>query len=149
MSSEAVDCAFADAYAFIEQGLCHDEAGQHEDAKKMYEKAMEIVNETKKLPKADKSELYKGVVNVQSRVEDRLKELKKDKTSKNEKAVAKIREEMESVNDNDAELLYWLPEGVQLVVIEEGTTAAPTTPSSLAIFRLTHDTKKKVASDTG
>lgn len=33
-------------------------------------------------------------------------------------AVAKIREEMESVNDNDAELLYWLPEGVQLVVIE-------------------------------
>lgn len=31
-------------------------------------------------------------------------------------------------------MLYWLPEGVQLVMIENGETASPSPPTSLAIF---------------
>jgi Zn-dependent metalloprotease len=147
MQSELVDSAFADAYAFFDQGLCYDEAGQTENAKQMYEKGIAIVDEATKVHKSEKSPLYENIVETKKKVEQRLNDIKSGKTSKNEKAVVEsLRQEIAHSAADDADLLYWLPEGVQLVVIENGTTAAPTTPSSLIILRLTKEAIEKMPS---
>uniref|UniRef100_A0A915DEX9 MIT domain-containing protein n=1 Tax=Ditylenchus dipsaci TaxID=166011 RepID=A0A915DEX9_9BILA len=118
----AADCLYADAFAFFDQGACHDEEGDVEEAKNMYNQGLELVKQGSKTKDAQKSELYKGVMETQAKILERIGELKTKAQSKEK--VQKIREALDSAGTGDAELLYWLPEGVQLVTIEGETTAA-------------------------
>ncbi|KAI1728412.1 senescence-associated protein domain-containing protein [Ditylenchus destructor] len=132
------DCLFADAYAYFDQGVCFDEDGNKGEAKNMYNQGLELVDKATKMKNAKKSDLYAGIITTRDRILERVKELNSNSSSDiSTSKVQNIRETFDAAGaTGDAELIYWLPDGVQLVIIENDSTAAPTDPSSLAILKL-------------
>ena len=136
MSNGSIDSLYADAYAFIEQGLCYDEVDDKENAKKMYERGLEMSDKALEMDKAEAGNLRKGLIRVNKLVKERLVNIG---NKVDQRDIDEIRGRLDSIGDSkssDAELYYWLPDGIQLVVIEDGQTNAPSPPSSLAIFKL-------------
>ncbi|MCP9260002.1 Spartin [Dirofilaria immitis] len=62
-----------------------------------------------------------------------IKEAAKEKNFKKNKN--KLKKQIEPVHTVEADLVYYIPNGVQLFIIENETTSTPTIPSSLEIFR--------------
>ncbi|KAL3103726.1 hypothetical protein niasHS_001328 [Heterodera schachtii] len=144
MASADIDSLFADAYAFIEQGLCYDEVDDRDNACLMYERGLELGDKALQLDTERRSGLRNGLERVRGMVADRIDTIRsKAPHVDSRQAVENIRHSLVTASDDtagsttDAELFYWLPDGVQLVVIEGDQTNAPTPPSSLAIFKLT------------
>lgn len=132
------DCLFADAYAYFDQGLLFDEDGNQEEARNMYSHGLDLVDKANKMKNANKSNLYPGIIETQKRICERVEEIKsKARNDISSSRVKNIRDTFDAAGaTEDAELIYWLPDGVQLVIIENESTAAPTDPSSLAILKL-------------
>lgn len=152
-----VDELYSEACACIEQGLCYDEIDDAENALAFYDRSLLLMKEAEKEKNYKKSEMYKTMMEGKKRVEKRMKDLKKSKKfEKAEKPEAKkqkqneddeVKKELKSQIEamgttHEADLLYYIPEGVQLFVIEGENTSIPTYPSSLEIFRFSLDQKK-------
>uniref|UniRef100_A0A914IGE2 Senescence domain-containing protein n=1 Tax=Globodera rostochiensis TaxID=31243 RepID=A0A914IGE2_GLORO len=145
MASANIDSLFADAYAFIEQGLCYDEVDDRSNARLMYERGLELGDQALRLDTGRRSGLRNGLERVRVLVEERVATIRDNlHHADSRKAVETIRNSLVAASEDtaaattDAELFFWLPDGVQLVVIEDDKTNAPTPPSSLAIFRLSN-----------
>lgn len=142
-----VDAVFSEAYASIEQGLCYDEVGDWENTLAMYEKGVNLIKEGEKMKNAKKSEMWKMLQEAKSSVERRIIVLRKEgpkpptseKVKEAEASVENekeaIRMQLDSFGSQEAELVYFLPDGVQLFTIDGEKTTAPTTPTSLQILR--------------
>ncbi|CAI2321112.1 unnamed protein product [Caenorhabditis sp. 36 PRJEB53466] len=142
-----VDAVFSEAYASIEQGLCYDEVSDWENTLSMYEKGVNLIKVGEKMRNAKKSEMWKMLQEAKNSVEHRVKVLKSEgpkpptpekikeaeESVENEKEA--IRMQLDSYGSQDAELIYFLPEGVQLFTIDGEKTTAPTAPTSLQILR--------------
>ncbi|CAK5075292.1 unnamed protein product [Meloidogyne enterolobii] len=141
-NSDAVDCLFSEAYALIEQGLCYDEVNDKQNALLMYQKGLDLSQqafELEKEPNSEKKEnlskTSQGLSRVKELVENRIEEIKNTKNEEiSKEKISEIRGNLNTTFEPNAQLYYWLPDGVQLVIIEGDKTNAPTPPSSLAIF---------------
>uniref|UniRef100_A0AC34F859 Senescence domain-containing protein n=1 Tax=Panagrolaimus sp. ES5 TaxID=591445 RepID=A0AC34F859_9BILA len=135
-----VDCIFSDAYAFFDQGLIYDEAQHTDDARSMYIKGLALVEQGEKLKKSKKSALYKDIMDMKKRIQDRLQEINKGGTKIDVKKADSLRTSLMELEDkntsSDADLIYWLPEDVHLVTINEGETTISEPGGSLAILKL-------------
>jgi hypothetical protein len=147
-----VDCIFSDAYAFFDQGLIYDEANHIDDARSMYIKGLALVEQGEKLKKSKKSTLYKDIMEMKKRIQDRLEDIKKGETKLDVKKADSLRTSLMELEDKntstDAELIYWLPDNVQLVTINEGETTVSEPPTSLAILKLMEPEKASKESET-
>lgn len=151
-----VDDFLAEAFACFEQGLCYDDIDDTQNAAGIYERGLNLVKEAEKQKDFKKSEMYKGVMETRKKVESRLKVIKKQKpkdkkgTSESQKEVldkekqekTELREQLESCAAGDAELIFFIPDGVQLFTIEGDETTAPTYPSPLELFRFNPQTQR-------
>ncbi|KAL7071838.1 hypothetical protein ACQ4LE_008836 [Meloidogyne hapla] len=142
-NSDTVDCLFSEAYALIEQGLCYDEVNDQQNALKMYQKGLELSQQAIELEsgqgvekKENLSKTSQGLLRIKELVENRIDEIKNTKVGNSitKEKVSEIRGNLNTTFEPNAQLYYWLPDGVQLVIIEGDKTNAPTPPSSLAIF---------------
>ncbi|CAK5049943.1 unnamed protein product [Meloidogyne enterolobii] len=141
-NSDAVDCLFSEAYALIEQGLCYDEVNDKQNALLMYQKGLDLSQQAFELEKGSNSEkkenlskTSQGLSRVKELVENRIEEIKNTKNEEiSKEKISEIRGNLNTTFEPNAQLYYWLPDGVQLVIIEGDKTNAPTPPSSLAIF---------------
>ncbi|VDM42880.1 unnamed protein product [Toxocara canis] len=160
-SSQHVDDLLAEAFACFEQGLCYDEVDDYENAMEMYERGLNLVKEAEKEKSVKKSELYKNIIEARKRVEKRLPRLKKRKRSKTRQSPSKsekekmkdrrtneddtvkieLRQQLESVGEGEAELVFCIPDGVQLFIIEGDETTVPTYPCPLQIFQFNAQTQ--------
>jgi hypothetical protein len=140
MTTVDVDCIFSDAYAFFDQGLIFDEQHHIDDARSMYIKGLKLVEEGEKMKKAKKSALYKEIMDMKKRIQDRLEDMNKKNTKLDVKKAEELRTSLMELEDkntsSDADLIYWLPEDVHLVTINESETSISEPPSSLAILKL-------------
>ncbi|CAB3407873.1 unnamed protein product [Caenorhabditis bovis] len=141
------DAIFAEAYACLEQGLCYDEVNDYENTLAMYERGFELIKEGEKMKNAKKSGLYNHLMEAKNSVEHRIKVLRKEGPRKlnenkekntlenveNEKQA--IRSQLDSFGTQEADLIYFLPDGVQLFTIDGDKTTAPTAPTSLQILK--------------
>lgn len=155
-----VDAVFSEAYASIEQGLCYDEVSDWENTLAMYEKGLNLVKEGEKMKNAKKSELWKLLQEAKKSVERRIEVLKKEgpkpptpeKIKEAESSVEDekeaIRMQLDTFGSEEAELVYFLPEGVQLFTIDGDKTTAPTAPTSLQILRFPQPIDGESPSDT-
>lgn len=155
-----VDAVFSGAYASIEQGLCYDEVNDWENTLAMYEKGLNLIVEGEKMKNARKSEMWKMLQESKSSVQHRINVLKKEgpkqptpkkikeaeESVENEKEA--IRMQLDSFGSQEADLIYFLPEGVQLFTIDGEKTTAPTAPTSLQILRFPQPTDGGASSDT-
>ncbi|VDK22009.1 unnamed protein product [Anisakis simplex] len=115
-----------------------------ENAIIIYERGLNLVKEAELGKNAKKSALYKEICTSRKRVEKRLKKLKKEKTPTqlkrsltepekekpdewvmvdkasigDEDVKHELREQLESINEGEAELVFFIPDGVQLFIIE-------------------------------
>ncbi|CAI4222433.1 unnamed protein product [Auanema sp. JU1783] len=156
------DALFSESFAYIEQGLCYDEIGDLANALEMYEQGLERIKNAEKIKNAKKSEMYKNMIASKKNVEKRIKAIKKKgpisvpAPVENEKEkieskeeMSDIRENLDAVGEQEAELVYFLPEGVQLFTIDGDETAAPTYPTSLQVFRFTDGDAASFKADEG
>ncbi|CAP31607.1 Protein CBG12661 [Caenorhabditis briggsae] len=155
-----VDAVFSEAYASIEQGLCYDEVSDWENTLAMYEKGINLIKEGEKMKNAKKSEMWKMLQEAKPSVEKRIQVLKKEgprapsseKIKKAEESVENekeaIRTQLDSFGSQEADLIYFLPEGVQLFTIDAEKTTAPTAPTSLQILRFPKPIDNGPSSDT-
>uniref|UniRef100_A0A183BJ45 Diguanylate cyclase n=1 Tax=Globodera pallida TaxID=36090 RepID=A0A183BJ45_GLOPA len=127
------------------QGLCYDEVDDRSNARLMYERGLELGDQALRLDTGRRSGLRNGLERVRVLVEERVATIRDNlHHADSRKAVETIRNSLLAASEDtaaattDAELFFWLPDGVQLVVIEDDKTNAPTPPSSLAIFRLSN-----------
>ncbi|CAD6186268.1 unnamed protein product [Caenorhabditis auriculariae] len=151
--TEVSDSLFSEAYACLEQGLCYDEVDDYENTLLMYERGLNLIKEAEKAKNAKKSELYNNLMEAKNSVKNRIEALKKDgprpkqHTAKEKEANGEVnipenkdkealRNQLSSFGDGEAELIYFLPQGVQLFTIDGDQTTAPTPPTSLEILRL-------------
>jgi len=100
----------------------------------MYERGMEIGDQALKMDQKSSGNLRNGFVNVRKLVEERIANIKnkididqgvweliRKNYFLNFKKIDEIRCKLDSTGElsaGDAELFYWLPDGVQLVIIE-------------------------------
>lgn len=156
-----VDNLFAEAFACFEQGLCYDEIFDGESAVGMYERGLNLVKEAEKRKTAMKSDLYKDIVEARKKVNSRVKALRNQRKSKKEttlpqkeskgktceyeqnehKAKNELRQQLETAGASDPELIFYIPDGVQLFMIEGEEATVPTCPSPLEIFRFNPQSK--------
>ncbi|KAK6056541.1 hypothetical protein COOONC_05955 [Cooperia oncophora] len=141
------DALFSEAYACLDQGLCYDEDNDRENAAAMYERALNLIAEAEKSKNAKKSELYKNLMEAKPSAAHRLKVLEKEiaenksekaegvYNEKHEKEKSELRDCLESVGDAEAEVIFSIPDGVQLFTIDGDETTVPTYPTSLQILR--------------
>ncbi|CAJ0961404.1 unnamed protein product, partial [Mesorhabditis belari] len=156
----------SEAFACIDQGLCYDEIGDYDNTISMYERGLNLIAEAEKDKNAKKAELWSTMQEAKKSVENRItalqkmgpKNLAKDGLSPMESGIPaevemkrskemteqdknkdQIRQNLDSAGDQEAELVYFLPSGVQLFTIEGEETAAPTYPTSLEILRFKED----------
>uniref|UniRef100_A0A7I4KIW0 Senescence domain-containing protein n=1 Tax=Brugia malayi TaxID=6279 RepID=A0A7I4KIW0_BRUMA len=143
---------YFEACACMEQGLCYDEISDTENALAFYDRSLLLIKEAAKGKNYKSSDMYKIAMEGKDRVEARMKHLKANKkrqkqiedvTSDTKKTKVaseefwkkEFKKQIEPVHTIEAELVYYIPNGVQLFIIENGTTSVPTVPSSLEIFR--------------
>ncbi|WKX89789.1 hypothetical protein Q1695_008997 [Nippostrongylus brasiliensis] len=142
------DALFSEAYACLDQGLCYEEFDDRANAAAMYERALNLIREAEKAKNAKKSELYKHLMEAKPSAVNRLKVLEKEiaegklqvanvSEEKTEKEKTEIRECLEGVGDAEADVIFSIPDGVQLFTIDGEQTTAPTYPTSLQILRFT------------
>ncbi|CAD5206786.1 unnamed protein product [Bursaphelenchus okinawaensis] len=114
-----------EALAYSQQGLLFLDEGDKEGALNMLslaEKILELVDE-----KGKKLKKYSSTENVVNSLKDKL----------GSEACLKNSVSCDFRETLDAELLFWLPDGVQLVTVQGAeTAAAPSPPTSLAIFKV-------------
>ncbi|XGW23197.1 hypothetical protein V3C99_005440 [Haemonchus contortus] len=145
------DALFSEAYACLDQGLCHEEENDRESAASMYERALNLIAEAEKAKNAKKSELYKHLMEAKPSATHRLKVLEKeiaenkskqaegDGDQKNEEVKIELRDCLEGVGDAEADVIFSIPDGVQLFTIDGEETTVPTYPTSLQILRFNKD----------
>lgn len=140
------DALFSEAYACLDQGLCYEECNDRENAASMYERALNIISEAEKARNAKKSELYKHLMEAKPSAMHRLKVLEKEiaenkahevvvTSDKEEEVKSELRGALEGVGDAEAEVIFSIPDGVQLFTIDGDETTVPTYPTSLQILR--------------
>ncbi|RCN31215.1 hypothetical protein ANCCAN_23010 [Ancylostoma caninum] len=162
----AADALFSEAYACIDQGLCYEECNDRENAASMYERGLNLIMEAEKAKNAKKSELYKHLMEAKPSVTNRLKVLEKEiaegSTEKDEKCTLEKQEQvtfisyyvfyvkselrgcLEEVGDAEAEVIFSIPDGVQLFTIDGDNTTTPTYPTSLQVLHFSgHDASSK------
>ncbi|CAJ0567753.1 unnamed protein product, partial [Mesorhabditis spiculigera] len=159
-----VDELLSEGYACLDQALIYDEDGDYENTVSLYERGLNLIEEAGKEKKAQKSELWGTMMEAKPSVENRLKMLKKQgpknvpaggpspmDASVSKEVEAKraqefsekdgfvrtdsIRKKLDTAGEEEAELVYFLPGGVQLFTIDGEETAAPTYPTALEILR--------------
>ncbi|KAL6730861.1 hypothetical protein Aduo_001788 [Ancylostoma duodenale] len=143
----AADALFSEAYACIDQGLCYEECNDRENAASMYERGLNLIMEAEKAKNAKKSELYKHLMEAKPSMMNRLKVLEKEiaegSTEKDEKSFmlysvfhvkSELRGCLEEVGDAEAEVIFSIPDGVQLFTIDGDNTTTPTYPTSLQVL---------------
>ncbi|CAG9539180.1 unnamed protein product [Cercopithifilaria johnstoni] len=148
---------YCEACACMEQGLCYDEIDDTENALAFYERSLLLIKEAAKEKNYKKSDMYKVVMEGKNRVEARIKDLKANKKiqkhvdeksnikkmkMENEENKKELKKQIESMHTVEADLVYYIPDGVQLFIIENENTSTPTVPSSLEIFRFSSNQKK-------
>ncbi|VDK89059.1 unnamed protein product [Litomosoides sigmodontis] len=140
-----IDELYCEACACMEQGLCYDEIDDTENALAFYDRSLLLIKQAAK-GISKKNDMYKKVIEGQNRVEARINDLKTNKGRRKQVEdetldVKKMKMEneeamqIESVHTVEADVLYYIPDGVQLFIIENESTSAPTVPSPLEIFR--------------
>ncbi|KAK6019940.1 hypothetical protein OSTOST_14411, partial [Ostertagia ostertagi] len=141
------DALFSEAYACLDQGLCYEEDNDRVNAASMYERALNLIAEAEKSKNAKKSELYKHLMEAKPSAAHRLKVLEKEiaenrsekvggvDDEKHEKAKSELRDCLEGVGDAEADVIFSIPDGVQLFSIDGDETTVPTYPTSLQILR--------------
>ncbi|CAD5209922.1 unnamed protein product [Bursaphelenchus xylophilus] len=114
-----------EALAYSQQGLIYLDEGNQDGAKAMLsmaEKILSMIDDTSK-----ENERYDTTLNVVNALKEKI----------GSDVSLKHNVSCDFTETLDAELLFWLPDGVQLVTIKgEETAAAPSPPTSLAIFRV-------------
>ncbi|KAL3998261.1 Senescence-associated family protein [Acanthocheilonema viteae] len=148
---------YCEACACMEQGLCYDEIDDIENALAFYDRSLLLIKEAAKEKNYKKSDMYKVVMEVKNRVEARIKDLKASKKKKqvkdetldvkkmkmeNEENKKELKKQIESMHTVEADLVYYIPDGVQLFIIENESTSTPTAPSSLEIFRFSSNQER-------
>uniref|UniRef100_A0A915AP64 MIT domain-containing protein n=2 Tax=Parascaris univalens TaxID=6257 RepID=A0A915AP64_PARUN len=163
-TSEYIDDLFAEAFACFEQGLCYDEIDDSDNAIAIYERGLKLVKEAENAKNVKKSELYKNIIKIRKKVEMRIEELKLERSkittkktttiSQDEKSIdnqkdnivkVELRQQLESISEGEAELIFFIPDGVQLFIIEGDETSVPTYPCPLEIFRFNTQTKSSTS----
>ncbi|MFH4977956.1 hypothetical protein AB6A40_004665 [Gnathostoma spinigerum] len=145
------DDYFSEVFARFERGLCFDEAGDKDNAVLMYEQGVKIFKDGAQMKDAKSSELYEAMFEAAKRAEQRLAEIKDDSEefcqkksyqhseAKEDQTNISLRDHLESVGSGNAELIFFIPDGVQVFMIEGDSASTPTRPSALEVFRLTQD----------
>uniref|UniRef100_A0A158Q6U4 Inheritance of peroxisomes protein 1 n=1 Tax=Elaeophora elaphi TaxID=1147741 RepID=A0A158Q6U4_9BILA len=149
---------FCEACACMEQGLCYDEINDTENALAFYSRSLLLIKEAEKEKSCKKSDMYKVVMAGKNRVDARVKDLKSNKKRQeqvedetwdmkkmemeNEENKKELKKQIESMHTVEADLMYYIPDGVQLFIIENESTSTPTFPSSLEIFRFPSNQEK-------
>ncbi|KAK6729389.1 hypothetical protein RB195_006442 [Necator americanus] len=160
----AADALFSEAYAAIDQGLCYEEYNDRENAASMYERGLNLITEAEKAKNAKRSDLYKHLMEAKPSVANRLKVLEKEialygthkdevlvPSEKHEKVKEELRGCLEEVGDAEADVIFSVPDGVQLFTIDGENTTAPTYPTSLQVLQFSSpdSTPEKAVSDEG
>ncbi|GMT00271.1 hypothetical protein PENTCL1PPCAC_22445, partial [Pristionchus entomophagus] len=143
MTSLDLDDIFGESYACIEQGLCYDDVGQKTEAVSMYERGLILLQEGEKMEGAKGNELYNYIKEAEGSVKQRVSVLMREIGQSVRGTTAKETKEaqfagypsLSPFGDEDAELVLFIPDGVQLFSIDAISTNAPTYPSPLSIFK--------------
>ncbi|KAK0423315.1 hypothetical protein QR680_008075 [Steinernema hermaphroditum] len=127
------------AHACCDQGLVFDEENDPEGTKAMYERSLSLIAEAELSPNAKNSEIYESMAAAKEKMTQRLKHFEEhdpERGTEEYKVKGELREHLESAGSEEADLIYFIPDGVQLIVVECDQTSAPTAPTSLQIFKL-------------
>ncbi|KAE9419306.1 hypothetical protein Angca_009192 [Angiostrongylus cantonensis] len=155
----AADALFSEAYAYLDQGLCYEEFNDRVNAASMYDRALNLINEAEKTKHAKKSELYNHLMEAKPSVINRLKVLQKeieefqDKSKcysvdeGGDKVRSELRDCLEGVGDVEADVIFSIPDGVQLFTIDGDQTTVPTYPTSLQIIHFNSSSKSSKLPD--
>ncbi|KAI6178050.1 Senescence domain-containing protein [Aphelenchoides besseyi] len=137
MSANTINGLLGDALAYVEQAVIYLEEGDKENATSMMKVAEELVREAENMDGAKSNALYTMAVDALQKLEAQYNN---SEMAELKKTVPLGAPPAYNLTDDghqkplDAQLLYWLPDGVQLVTIENGVTASPSPPASLGIF---------------
>ncbi|VDN05319.1 unnamed protein product [Thelazia callipaeda] len=153
--TSTVDELYSEAWACIEQGLCYDEVDDTQNALAFYERSLLLMKEASKEKNCKESRMYETVMKVKEKVESRIKELNESeknqtqepnveeaeveakevifflslKCYKQMKCAFQIKKELkkqiEPLHMVEADLIYFIPDGVQLFIIEVGPWSYP------------------------
>uniref|UniRef100_A0A0N5BY40 Inheritance of peroxisomes protein 1 n=1 Tax=Strongyloides papillosus TaxID=174720 RepID=A0A0N5BY40_STREA len=167
MDPNVVESFLTEVMVFFEQGICYDNDGDEIYAINMYKEGLNLFEEAIKIPETKNHELFDGICKTKEKVilrlqtlekkynsnvakESNLKDTPDDETMK----VCKISEsessnensleakQPEKLADNEAEVIFFIPDGVQLFIIDGESASVPTYPTSLQILKFKENTEK-------
>uniref|UniRef100_A0AC35TZ36 Inheritance of peroxisomes protein 1 n=1 Tax=Rhabditophanes sp. KR3021 TaxID=114890 RepID=A0AC35TZ36_9BILA len=135
MDSRTVESLLTEVFAYFEQGKVYEEESQRELAQIMYKRGVELFEETNKMPEAHKDSLYLKVKEMKENIaiEFTQKKVSNEDIAFDEEINEKAK--LEITENIDAEIIFFIPDGVQLYVIEGESTTIPTYPTSLQILK--------------
>ncbi|KAI6182923.1 Senescence domain-containing protein [Aphelenchoides bicaudatus] len=132
-----VDSLLGECLAYVEQGIVCLEENDKENAATMLNMAEELIREAEKMDGAKRSDLYPMTVDGLHKLEAMYNNVESVELKKTTPlGTEPLSDKKKGHETLDAELIYWLPEGVQLVTIENEQSAVPSPPTSLAIFEV-------------
>uniref|UniRef100_A0A0N5AJA2 Senescence domain-containing protein n=1 Tax=Syphacia muris TaxID=451379 RepID=A0A0N5AJA2_9BILA len=152
-----LDDLLAECYAYFEQGFCFDEGNDQKNALKYYDRGLTILKMAEEYKECKYNEKYKSICNSRKKIEKRLKAMKKNKQTKGSKGnvddekklkqvgtdekceknwMNEMKEQLQTISFPEAELVYLIPKGVQLFMIENGDVTVPTMPCSLEVYKM-------------
>uniref|UniRef100_A0A0K0EDE7 Dolichyl-diphosphooligosaccharide--protein glycosyltransferase subunit DAD1 n=1 Tax=Strongyloides stercoralis TaxID=6248 RepID=A0A0K0EDE7_STRER len=155
-----VESFLTEVLAFFEQGICYDNDGEKNLAINMYKQGLDLLEEAERIPETKNHELFSNICETKKKVLIRLKTLEEKcdsnvikkinydnisndemvkvvNISQNEASKINLKDENQSKDlpDNEAEVIFFIPEGVQLFVIDGTSASVPTYPTSLQILK--------------
>ncbi|CEF68304.1 Spartin [Strongyloides ratti] len=167
MDPNIVESFLTEVLAFFEQGICYDDDGEKNLAIKMYKHGLELLEEAEKIPETKNHELFDMICEAKKKVILRLSNLEKNLDTNNIKKInyddisndemikvinisgsessktnSKDGKNLKESVDNEAEVIFFIPEGVQLFVIDGESASIPTYPTSLQILKFKEKSPK-------
>lgn len=140
---------YNEAYAVIDQGVCFDEVGQVDNAIRMYDKGLQLIDMANEIPNGDRGETYNKMNLAKKHILSRLNSLNggtAELGASSNQPLDDINTVLSCMgNTKNAEELLFIPDGVQLFFIKGDDASVPSYPSYLKVFKFTKT--KEAAAD--
>ncbi|VDP00748.1 unnamed protein product [Soboliphyme baturini] len=147
-NERSISHLYYEAYVCVDKGIHFDQMGNSDAAIAMYRCGLEIIDTAGTLPDVATNELYVKMLKARSAIEERLKFLEHsggDQATSPPSDIGAvfdgsppsgIEPPCDSMpRDENAQLLFEIPDGVQIFFITDTETSVPSYPSGLKIFR--------------
>uniref|UniRef100_A0AC35TVV1 Inheritance of peroxisomes protein 1 n=1 Tax=Rhabditophanes sp. KR3021 TaxID=114890 RepID=A0AC35TVV1_9BILA len=141
--NQIIESLLTEVFAYYEQGAIYEEENEDDLAQIMFKRGLEIFEETVKIVEATDHFLYPKLKDMSDKISVKLSQ-KSDpdvitkmniKPATAEPINMLERNKNEIKDDIEAELIFFIPDGVKLFVIEGESATIPTYPTSLQILK--------------